>query len=437
MKPATWTCMLIFICLIAAAAGLAVKNLQVARTLSKKNPFIEQLYRKGVVLSLQPKIIPSVCGQEFSSFGSHCGIESLKNYSLQDSGKITKRAFQVIKLIATNRALILSMMHSAKSLLNATKGRNEFLEKFSSIDVGQMTGFSNPILKKILIIKVRACLSKMIRIRSSSLCSICSGRFKMFFQKRKALISEETCEDILQTCASSFEHFLTYVEEIGRFATELSKLGPHLAGFPMDSFQWALQVENMIIVKEMLHKRKVTELIHEYLQSGSTHPEVSNKVCSMLVNLSHSPFFNEVKQLLDRCKFGIFQTLKNHFKRENSAIKRAKKNNGRKLTAVFETPGMKKNNEEKSSASEVGSDEQPQRANWEIQQAIPKVRIEPVERIIHARLWSGDVTVVKSGLHFSFIDSSPDLRIGQNGLLQGNLGNLLIHLPMNMTNEFP
>ena len=424
MKPVTCTGMLTFICLIAAAAGTAVKDLQVARTLSKKNPFFGQLYRKGVVLNLQPKIIHNVCGQEFSSFGTHCQTRSLKNYSLQDSGKIKRSGLLVIKLISTNRALILSMMGSAKRLLRATKGRNEFLKKFTSIDVGQMTDFSNSILRKDLASKVRACLSKMIRIRSNSLCSICSGRFEVFFQKGKALISEQTCEDILQTCASSFEHILTYVEEIGRFATELSKLNPHLAGFPMDSFRWAHQVENIIIVNEMLQKRKVTELIHEYLQSDSTHSEVSNKVCSILVNLSHSPFFNEVKQLLDRCKFGIFQTLKRQFKRENSAIKRAKKTIARKLTADFE-----------SSSSNQGSEQQPQRENWEILTG-PLVRIEPVDRIILAgkRLLSGDVIVLDSGLHYSSVDSSPDLQIGQ---IQEKVGSHQIHLPMDMLHQFP
>lgn len=59
-------------------------------------------------------------------------------------------------------------------------------------------------------------MEKMIQIRDSALCSTCSGRSSQFFNRnlQKALISEETCSNILEDCREPFLELAIYLRTV-------------------------------------------------------------------------------------------------------------------------------------------------------------------------------------------------------------------------------
>ena len=52
--------------------------------------------------------------------------------------------------------------------------------------------------------RIDTCWRDMSRVRSNSLCSICSGRSEVFFSKDRAVIKGETCHRLMDSCHRFF-----------------------------------------------------------------------------------------------------------------------------------------------------------------------------------------------------------------------------------------
>ena len=125
--------------------------------------------------------------------------------------------------------------------------------------------FDKPEVKN----NITRCWSKMSELRSNSLCSICSGRHKLFFVNQKALISEETCTDILEICLSSFNHILDFIQGMKIFATTLMMKKNYFGfGFLRTS------INNIVRVTDAIKKENINEQIHKYMQSAKKNKHV-------------------------------------------------------------------------------------------------------------------------------------------------------------------
>jgi len=70
------------------------------------------------------------------------------------------------------------------------------------------------------------CWNKMIQMRSSSLCSSCSGRANLFFSKNRANIYHRTCSYVIKDCWFSFKVASQYFKTLSSlgFVIRLKKI---------------------------------------------------------------------------------------------------------------------------------------------------------------------------------------------------------------------
>lgn len=164
-----------------------------------------------------------------------------------------------------------------------------------------------------VIKSINSCWSQMSELRTNSLCSICSGRHKLFFSGTKALISDETCTGILNTCADSFEHFIDFITGMKNFATTLKKqlkLHPAIQN----------STSHMISVTAAIEKQNINTLIDKYLLSNSTQNAISRKLCATLINLSSGGFTTRFLQLLKTYKLELFGSINHTINEEIKSI---------------------------------------------------------------------------------------------------------------------
>ena len=147
----------------------------------------------------------------------------------------------------------------------------------------------------------------MAFIRSSSLCSICSGRFKLFLKGDKAVITDDICDAVLDSCASSFEKLMQFLEGMARFAQGLRS-----------TVQWKMFSKNTLLkttelmaaLTKKIRDLKVSDLMEDYLKNHQVRSLVSRQLCSLLINIASPSFFFQTSSILKKYNLDIFSQMK-------------------------------------------------------------------------------------------------------------------------------
>ena len=103
------------------------------------------------------------------------------------------------------------LLFNKRSWAAGQKGKNPRKKANKQIEGSDPTLIVRPLRNQIKLLQkmnselnfgvgTRQCWNQIANLRSSSVCSTCSGRSHIFFREEKALMSDETCTSILDKC---------------------------------------------------------------------------------------------------------------------------------------------------------------------------------------------------------------------------------------------
>jgi hypothetical protein len=142
--------------------------------------------------------------------------------------------------------------------------------------------------------KYESCARETIKLRSSAVCTICSGRGRSALDNGKLKVSEDTCSEFIQTCFDSWTMLIQIMNGMKRgkaIADKLQTIHQHLEfpyrGHFVDAISAWLNVTGL--EKKLLHC------------SGDAHVcpiEFKQGVCGAVLNVEQPTFLEDVVELV-------------------------------------------------------------------------------------------------------------------------------------------
>ena len=298
---------LIVVCAAFAICATPGQQNNTAKALSlSENPFTKYLKANRVRFVETPFIYNTSCLSEFPTYGSFCEIKSLLRYAQRDHKKLTTQTSSIINMIHSYSSQIDQVIKIAKRLVYLREERkiksSKLVRLMGRSEFKQFERIIQRFENSQVIKSINSCWSQMSELRTNSLCSICSGRHKLFFSGSKALISDETCTGILNTCADSFEHFIDFITGMKNFATTLKN------GLKK-SLNIKVSTSHIIKVTEDIENQHINSMIHQYLLSNKQPSQIAWNLCASLINLASQGFITRFHHLLTTYRLELFHRI--------------------------------------------------------------------------------------------------------------------------------
>ena len=240
------------------------------------------------------------CSPEWSKYGTCCELSSLVAYALSDVRTVkhnlavlTDTLFQLPPLFERLRRSILrrSGQKDAKSKVNKLFSSPEALVFAKNVASLQATGRWKKDSEQ--------CWNLMTKIRTSSVCSVCSGRSQLFFEGARMLIPEKTCSLIVENCYSFFAETLRLTKTAFSLITEVGSILD--AAGPV-GFSSGLLVEQRASFERVLAQSAFYFARKQGLPPQWMHP----RFCSEMLTIAEDTLVDTMSMLV----YNIFNTLK-------------------------------------------------------------------------------------------------------------------------------
>ena len=146
-----------------------------------------------------PVISYDHCGTEWSTYGSCCKLESAKQFSIADKQVLELATSGVIKAMTFQKQLLKPIIKDINNWLIQLKHKDQiFFSK--KLDILHAIVSSDDSTSH------NTCwITELGKLRSSSLCSTCSGRSLDFFKNSRAIVNMDSCSAMLQGCSASIK----------------------------------------------------------------------------------------------------------------------------------------------------------------------------------------------------------------------------------------
>lgn len=299
------------------------------------NPFLESLKSAGVKIHKHPlDDYSDTCKAEWSKYKNCCGTKSLISMyetdvktSIQVNGKLEevvqninmavhkmlelnqpatiKPAFPVTNVSRKLKALVATDTRPEVSTITAVP---ETQTKPSPGNSANAQANSNSPHQKmqLALLKVKnskiheefkvsseQCLTHMNKVRGASLCSICSGRGEVFFNKGKTLIEMQTCEDLVKSCSNFFNHVNDLIYDY-RTLVSLSQA----------DITDTASTASLSTLDDDLKKLSPPPLLLSYFKhhASTTNTTIqmfdATRICGMILNVREPTYFLKIAKIL-------------------------------------------------------------------------------------------------------------------------------------------
>ena len=269
----------------------------------KKNKLINRLKKMNVTVFESPRApTNSICEFEWKKKDSCCEIGSLAAYSQRDGNNIKETVKNVtemmylisrdirstVRLASTFRSNNLTM-----SPLLATYEKYYWSEQMSSFRLIHDKIVNN--FSESVNASANACWSHLAKIRSASLCSVCSGRSEKFFKEDKAMIKVSTCEVMMDKCETHFTDLVQFIQNANELINSIhNDIISQRENFGPRAIQVIHTVNKNLAG---LNKHRMISLIKSYLNPSSASDKQNSlvKICKNLQNLVMPTFIAKIR----------------------------------------------------------------------------------------------------------------------------------------------
>lgn len=297
MKQSILTILTVFLILSSVSCNDAPNT----KDCAQRNPFSIELAKshRDMFLPQQSAYEQGTCGGEWKTFGTCCKLGNLTDYAIRDGQKIRRSIDIAITNGKSIAQIYMKLANLGKNVVQMTSGSSKKLIEYVHSSEGEsMIMLMKNILEKPDFLKSQTekCWNKMIKVRSSSLCFTCSGRSESFFDGEKALISQESCNSILNECSEHFNSIFTFFVSAERSLNLLINVVRDNRLLPLENFDPVIKmVEKLTQTVQEIVQNKVQQSIRSYIGSSSNLASAeSQDLCSKLVRLSNETTFIEL-----------------------------------------------------------------------------------------------------------------------------------------------
>lgn len=251
-------------------------------------PFLKELSKAQVKVKIfkEPKQETSgPCLPEWNTHGTCCDTTSLNDLFAKEKLAMASAIDATAKTVGQIKILV------EEVLKKATGGSfNSHRRKRSSKEDDQMLkDISEDFLSHDLLTHFNEsstfCWSKLMELRGSSLCSVCSGRASRFIYKDKALINIEDCKVVVDLCEEFFANFQDFIGKSKDMLSQIDK-----------KFKFGNETKYLqSFIKDLSKARFSSELISEfskYSEAKSKTPERNQcaaRICNQIFDIRKSP----------------------------------------------------------------------------------------------------------------------------------------------------
>lgn len=202
-----------------------------------RNVMMRRLAFLKVKMFPTPEVNTAHCGLEWTNHGTCCETESLKTYVESDSGNIDQFSVRFHREILMMRNH-LEVLHTSLRIVqfNATAGlyfapiykKAEFIKTISNYLIGLEKAMKDIDTVEPLFIKSQTtCANEMNDLRSKAVCGVCSGRHRIFFKQRRAIIDEATCSQYVDNCIGSWKMLKKIIQIVQNSVYISSNIAAH------------------------------------------------------------------------------------------------------------------------------------------------------------------------------------------------------------------
>ena len=282
---------------------------------SALNPFLLTLKKDGAKLFSKIRTLRlkenNRCAYEWKEFGTCCDYDSLINYVKADRQRIEVAVNQTIESMTNaSRGIALiygiSTGYSTYQLKGLPIRETIFKETLeSSAEIGKnfrksvISIFNEP---SAFAASITRCWNKMTAVRAGSLCSTCSGRSNRFFEKDRAILSEEVCTDVLAECQDYFKLTVDFLSGVGSISSELLRR-TDLSDKTNDVHELTSNLQRIF---HAIEQSGIKWALRQFLKSeGATKNHFGDLLCSRLLNLVHQTIIQLLAKEFSRIAFNL------------------------------------------------------------------------------------------------------------------------------------
>lgn len=293
-----------FILFVLLVSGATIRAQQAA-VCTKANPFLSILQAKsGLQLYSSPMFNANICGAEFATYGTCCNHWQLPSIASNDEIEIRRyvdRLNNEYARFANNLPSIFLLLKQiaftpkfpwphpfndgvdkANVMIN-DPAIKQYFKDYGYIGARDSEEFKNAN---------NACWNKLIKARHSSLCFSCSGRADVFFKDGKALISEATCQDFINTCNVALKKtvmFMRCLKDIVSISKQTYDLGVNLK---CESHVQLSGPNTPLAFWEVFAREGIPDLLQAYVNNPTSAN--AGAVCGKFIKLRETTFIHQL-----------------------------------------------------------------------------------------------------------------------------------------------
>ena len=273
----------------------------------QKNPFLIGLRKKAVMIHQQPQKEPAICAGEWQSYGTCCEIKSVAEYAARDAGDVKTYVEQLIEEMDILKITVINIMDTLKSI-NNIYDRSASIE-FKTAEVKAKVLFLRSLNSKIddvravfnTIVQIEdemrkqqtRCATKMNRMRSSALCTTCSGRSQEYFYLGKAAVSEASCNEFVEDCFDAWTMLIQIMNGMKKGVEYSNEIKAVFQSFPLPMSTVSLQS-----FEDWMLATHLDSNIRACGASAATCTQTTrNSICDNVLNLLQPTFLENVVTL--------------------------------------------------------------------------------------------------------------------------------------------
>lgn len=267
------------------------------------NPFLPIIQKDGVALNMYPQLSNQQhrCTGEWSVHGTCCTYDSIVRYALQDKQKMDNYRIRM----ESHLSLITATFQKIQRLASALSKRNLGLTQEYKDFLYFMESSENKVHRDNLLGRgqlhdtpqeFEECISTFQNARSTSLCSICSGRSSRWFEGSKAKMSPGQCGYLIERCSKTFKTAFGIIESLGIFMVKIHSLQIDRIMTASDRNS-AVRLQSAI---KQLAGLDIFDIIMRYQHASTPDQKISSaaEICSSLVTLAHVPFLSGLESMI-------------------------------------------------------------------------------------------------------------------------------------------
>ena len=322
-------------------------------TCNQDNHLVSYIKGRGVKVLKSPKKTGDYCGTEWATHGTCCDTDDLQELILLEKQSMKKHLREFSHEIWTGKGMMRKFIFKYNSiwkkfLRSRRSGPSKEEEETHHKDVlSQLQEILSYWKDHALDMKnaQKRCLKRLLSLRSSAMCSICSGRFSQFTVQNRIVIPEQACTSVVNECVDAWQTLLKLIQQFRQYREIVNEAKRNSLLGNKKSKDY---VSNMKSMENFAKKNNLKMFLKNCRSRSDCDFEAASTLCSTFVSIVQPLYIQKSMKILNSWqaqwaaafrKFG--RMIKMGFKKFGKLVKTDFSKFGKKVKSRFSQLGQK------------------------------------------------------------------------------------------------